>query len=615
MILRSSFIYFLVFLTVSAFSQPSISRVEPSNWWTGMKLNKIEIMVYGPEIANLDPSIDYPGLALEKIIKVENPNYVFLEVLIDESAKPGKVQINFEDQGKLRLSHNWELWEREKAAEDYLGFDNTDVMYLITPDRFANGDPGNDMVAGMLEKPDRAFKGGRHGGDIAGLENSLDYLADMGFTAVWLNPVLENNMEKYSYHGYSTTDYYKIDPRFGTNESYRAFSKKAEEKGIKLIMDIIVNHCGSLHWWMDDLPTKDWLNTWDTMTYTNHLKSSIQDPYVAAVDKKQFVDGWFVSTMPDLNQRNRLMANYLTQMCIWWIEYANLAGIRMDTYPYPDMDYMAEWTEKIMEEYPNFNIVGEEWNEDPAIVAYWQRGKENPNGYSSELKSLMDFPLQMALRDALKEPETWGKGLTKLYTTLAKDFLYAAPNDLVVFPDNHDMARFYAQMGEDVNLLKMGLAYVLTTRGVPQLYYGTEVLMAGPPMRDDGLIRSDFPGGWEGDAVNGFTGEGLSEAQKDMQNWLKRLLNWRKTKGAIHSGKLMHFSPQDGVYVYFRYDENSKIMVILNKNEEDYNLELDRFEEILDTKRLGQEVMTGQTIQLVGSIPLNPKSPMIIELR
>jgi len=597
----------------SLFAQSKIEKVEPPNWWVDMKNPNLQLLVYGENIGELSPTIDYAGVNLAQVRKVKSPNYLFLDLVIDETAQTGKFPIIFKHHNEVVATHTYTLFPREKGAAELQGFNNEDVMYLITPDRFANGDPANDNVAGMREKVDRGNKGGRHGGDIEGIRKNLDYLADMGFTAIWLNPLLENDMEVYSYHGYSTTDFYKVDTRFGSNEAYCQLSKEAKSKGIKLIMDMIVNHCGSFHWWMEDLPMDDWINQWPTYTGTNHKKTLVQDPYASKLDKKIFTDGWFVETMPDMNQRNPLMGNYLIQNSIWWIEYLGLAGIRMDTYPYPDMDYMTEWTERVMAEYPNFNVVGEEWNGDPAIVAYWQKGKENPNGYTSELRSLMDFPIQEATVNAINEPESWGSGWIKLYETLAKDFMYAAPAELVIFPDNHDMMRIYSQVEENYAKFKLANTYFLTTRGVPQLYYGTEILMNSDG--DHGIIRSDFPGGWEGDAINGFTGKGLTNQQKEAQQWTKKLLNWRKTASAIHYGKLVHFIPKDGVYVYFRYDDNQKIMVILNKNTKPYTLELDRFGEALNGVITGTAVMSGQVYDMKKGIKLPEMEALILELK
>ncbi|MEL6674893.1 MAG: glycoside hydrolase family 13 protein [Bacteroidota bacterium] len=595
-------------------AQSPIQRVEPPNWWVGMKEPGLQLMVHGENIANYEVKVAHEGVKLERVIKVTSPNYLFLDLHIAPSAKPGKVALTFAD-GKKTMDYQWELWEREDGSAERKGFSNKDVLYLITPDRFANGDPSNDMVEGMREKPNRKFKGGRHGGDIEGIRQHLDYIADMGFTAIWVNPVLENDMEEYSYHGYSTTDFYKVDPRFGSNESYRSMAREAREKGISLIMDMIVNHCGSLHWWMEDMPSEDWINVWPTYTGTNHRKSLWQDPYASSLDRKIFADGWFVPTMPDLNQRNQEMATYLTQNAIWWIEYLGLSGIRMDTYPYPEQDYMTEWTRRVMEEYPNFNVVGEEWYNDPSIVAYWQRGKQNPNGYTSDLPSLMDFPLQETMARALVTEESWGDGWIDLYERLAQDFMYADPHNLVVFPDNHDMSRIFSQLNEDIDLFNLAMAYTATIRGIPQIYYGTEILMKNPGTTDHGIIRSDFPGGWAGDKVNAASGEGLSKEAKAAQAMMKKLLNWRKSATAVHTGKLIHFVPEESVYVYFRYDAQQKIMVILNKNKGDYELNLDRFAEVLQDAAVGQEVLSGRSYRLEEKLALPPMTPLILELK
>ncbi|MEK7258011.1 MAG: glycoside hydrolase family 13 protein [Bacteroidota bacterium] len=606
--------YFLPFCCIlcgfQLYSQNKIAHIEPPNWWVGMKNPKVQLLLHGSKIGDFNPSIDYPGVRIERVTKVENPNYLFVDLRIGSEAKAGAVKINFTQAGKPVESHTWQLLQREPGAAERKGFDNSDVLYLITPDRFANGDPKNDEVSGLREKLNRSNPGGRHGGDIEGIRTHLDYISDMGFTAVWLNPVLENDMQSYSYHGYSTTDFYKVDPRFGTNEAYRQLAKEANAKGIKLIMDMIVNHCGSEHWWMKDLPTHDWINNAAAYVETNHKKAVLQDPHVSQADLKRFTDGWFVPTMPDLNQRNELMATYLTQNSIWWVEYLGLAGIRMDTYPYPDMNYMAEWTRSLMEEYPNFNIVGEEWHETPAYVAYWQKGKMNPNGYESDLKSLMDFPLQTAMSKALSGNGSWNE----VYNILAQDFLYPNPDDLVVFPDNHDMSRIFAQLREDFAAYQLAHAFVLTTRGTPQLYYGSEFLMTSPAERNDGIIRSDFPGGWAGDPVNGFTGAGLTEKQKTAQDFVRKLLQWRKTATAVHGGKLVHFIPRNGLYVYFRQDDRQRIMVILNKNEAEQTLPLDWFSEMLQGVSNGKNVLDGSVLKMTGEIKVPAKMPLILEL-
>lgn len=607
----TAFVFFAILSAcqLAAGQSPTI-RIEPPNWWVGMKSPSVQVLVHAEGIGDMTPTVRYPGVELERVIRVKSPNYVFLDLKLSPGVVPGVVPFDFGKDGKTLQTHSWPLFARTPGSDAWRGFGNADAIYLLTPDRFANGDPGNDEAKDMKEKPNRSAPGGRHGGDVEGIRQHLDYIADLGFTAIWPMPLVENNMPQYSYHGYAITDFYRVDPRFGTNESFRQLVAEARSKGLKTIIDMVINHCGSEHWWMKDPPSDDWLNNWPSYTETNHRKSVLQDPYASDIDKKTFSDGWFVPSMPDLNQRNPLMANYLTQNSIWWVEYAGLAGIRMDTYPYPDEEYMAEWSKRLMEEYPSLNIVGEEWNERPSTVAYWQQGKDNPNGYRSHLKSLFDFPLQMALAKALTSQDGW---LT-LYETLAQDYLYANPYDLVTLPDNHDMPRFFAQVGEDFGLFANGIAFILTTRGTPQLYYGTEVLMTSPRRRDDGLIRSDFPGGWPGDKTNAFTGEGLGPQQQEAKGFVKKLLRWRQKNSAVQTGKLRHFDPKDGVYTYFRYDDQHRVMVVLNKNEKDAIMPLARFAEMLQGYSTATDVLTGKTYDLGHGLPLRAKTPLVLEL-
>ncbi len=600
----------LFWLNVSA-QQPD--RVEPPFWWAGMKSAYLQLMVHGEKIASADVKINYPGVEVVSVTKVENPNYLFVDLKLDQNVQPGKFEILFSTSGKVTGKYQYELKQREKGSAERAGFGGSDVIYLVTPDRFVNGNPANDQVAGMKEKPNRADKDGRHGGDIRGIINSLDYLQKMGFTAVWLNPVLENNMTQVSYHGYSTTDFYKVDPRYGSNEEYLELNAELDKRGMKLIMDMIFNHCGSEHWWMNDMPMKDWINNYPEYKITTHRRTVNQDPNASEADRHEMTGGWFVPTMPDLNQRNPFMAKYLIQNSIWWIEYAGLEGIRQDTWPYPDKNMMAEWTKKVLEEYPHFNIVGEEWSLNPAIVSYWQRGKVNDDGYHCNLPSLMDFPLQNSVSNGLRNTENWDNGLIQIYESLANDFLYPDAANLVIFPDNHDMSRFYVQVGENPDLLKMGLAFFLTTRGVPQIYYGTEIMMRHEG-NEHGNIRADFPGGWVGDAVNAFTGKGLTDGQKDMQKYISTILNWRKNCQVIHHGKLMHFVPQDGIYVYFRYNENESVMVVLNKNQEMKNIDTSRFHERISGYKTGKEIISGKQLSDISKITVPARSAVIVEL-
>lgn len=601
-------------------SQMKLDRVEPPFWWVGMVNPNLQLMLYGENIEALTPSIAYEGVSITKVSKLENPNYLVLDLMISDQAEAGAFEIELKKGRKTAASYTYTLKDRATGSATRKGFDQSDVLYLITPDRYANGNPANDSLEEMTEKLNRSNPGGRHGGDIKGISDHLDYIGDLGFTAIWLNPVLENNMEAYSYHGYSTTDFFKVDPRFGSNEEYKELVDKAHENDIKVIMDMIVNHNGSFHWWTDDLPTADWYNYQkeymidSNYQNTTHRKSTIQDPYVSKVDLKEFTDGWFVPTMPDLNQRNPFMAKYLIQNSIWWIEYSGVDGIRMDTYPYPDKAFMSDWTCQVQNEFPFFNTVGEEWNLEPEIVAYWQQGKVNPDGYTSCLPSVMDFPLQASLTKGLLTEESNFSGWVDTYVTLASDFLYANPNNLVTFPDNHDMSRFFTQVNENYDLFKLGITYILTTRGIPQLYYGTEILMTNPGTTDHGVIRTDFPGGWEGDAINGFTQVGLNDLQKSNLTFFKTLLNWRKGQSAIHHGKLIHYNPKDGIYVLFRYNNDDKVMIVLSKNPEEQKIDLSRFNEMIAGNESGTEIISGEQLTFDSFLSVPGMGAMVIDL-
>jgi neopullulanase len=601
-------------ISISVFAL-NIDRVEPMFWWIGMKNPTVQLMVHGQDVVSSEISLNYPGVKIKAISHQENPNYVYLDLLISPEARAGTFPIQFKKGKKEVATYTFELKNREPHSADRKGFDCSDVIYLITPDRFANGNPNNDAVAGMKEQPNRNDYNGRHGGDIQGIKNSIDYLSEMGFTAVWLNPVLENNMTRVSYHGYSTTDFYKIDPRFGTNEEYRLLAQTLHQKGMKLMMDMIFNHIGSEHWWMNDIPSADWLNNYPDYKITTHRRTVNQDPHASEADKTAMSDGWFVPSMPDMNQRNPFLLNYLIQNSIWWAEYIGLDGIRMDTYPYPDKFAMAEWTRRMLEEYPHFYMVGEEWSMNAAIVAYWQKDHENRDGYVSYLPGLMDFPMNNAVIQGLKNPESWDGGWITLYEELANDFQFAHPEKLVVFPDNHDMMRFYDQLDNKINLMKLGLVWYATTRGIPQIFYGTEILMTSPGPKEDGKIRADFPGGWMGDKINAFTGEGLSDQQKDIQGFVRKILNWRKGNPVVYSGALRHFAPSDGIYVYFRYNESGKIMVVLNKSPETKSLDTARFAEVMGDCTSGKEIISGENITSLKNIEVPAMQAMIIELK
>ena len=625
---KIKFIVFIFLITISCKTEKQnfisndniqlldlIERVEPPNWWVGMKTKDLELLVYGKSITDLVPKIDDSNIKLNSFDKVKNENYLFLNISILKNAEPDEIEIDFYNGEVIVDKYVFSLLEREKNASNVEGFNNSDVMYLITPDRFANGDPLNDDIKEMYERPNRDYNRGLHGGDIQGVINNLDYIKDLGFTTVWVNPVLENNMKKSSYHGYSTTDYYKVDPRFGSNELFKELSVKSKEKGIKLVMDLIPNHCGSEHWFFKDPPMDDWFNNQSGFKQTSHRRETVQDIHASEIDKREHADGWFVETMPDLNQKNKKMSKYLIQNTLWWIEYAGLSGIRVDTYPYSDKDFMSDWTFAVMDEYPNFNIVGEEWSENPIVISYWQKDKINHDGYVSYLPTLMDFPLQISFTEALLDDFNWGKGFIKPYKVLASDFLYPNPNNLLIFPDNHDMARFYTQVKNDIDLFKMGIVYYSTMRGIPQFYYGTEILMnSDENPGDHGLIRTDFPGGWIGDKINAFNGDGLSIKQLETQKFFKQILNWRKNNNIIHNGKLIQFAPKDGIYSFFRILENKMVWVIFNRNNSSKTLATSRFDELIENHKSAFDVLNKKKISISEKLIINAKSALILAI-
>jgi glycosidase len=591
-----------------------VERVEPPFWFQGYRNTELQLMLYGNGLASLSAETDMEGIRVLRTETGDSPNYLFVYLDIDPAVPPGPFELRLTGGDREEVL-TYELRAKNPDPAHARGFSGADAIYLITPDRFVNGNPGNDNDPALGDPVDRAELCGRHGGDIAGIVDALDYIGAMGFTAIWLNPVLENRMPRCSYHGYSTTDFYAVDPRYGSNAEYEALAETARGKGIGMIMDMIVNHIGTGHWWMDDLPTEDWLNFPELRPITSHVHATTFDPNGSAYDRQAFNDGWFVDTMPDLNQRNPLLADYLTQNALWWIETLGLAGIRMDTHPYPDKEYMAEWSRRVMEEYPEFTIVGEEWHSSPSFVSYWQRGKDNHDGYVSHMPSMMDFPVQAALVEALnQEDPDWGSSWMPIYEKLAHDFEYPAPQDLVIFPDNHDMSRIFTQVNEDEDLFRMAMVFNATMRGTPQIYYGTEILMANRESGDHGLIRSDFPGGWDGDAKNAFTGAGLSEAERDAQAFTRQLLNWRRGAAAVHDGAFMQFVPIGEIYTYFRYDEEDTVMVVLNKNDAPIELPMGRFAERLRGATRARDALTGQELEISGALALPPRSSLVLEI-
>lgn len=598
-------------------SSPQINSVEPPYWWTGMANDTLQIMLSGPRIGLTDTSMKpYEGVSLIESVRLDSPNYLLLYLTVSDTAKPGVLDFTFSD-GKKKAALRYELKERSKAVKAQ-GFDASDVLYLIMPDRFARAGATTDAEASRgLEyavEVDRADLNARHGGNIAGMEQHLGYIDSLGVTAIWVNPVLENDMPGGSYHGYATTDYYRIDPRFGTNGQWRDFVGKAHDRGIKVVMDMIFNHSGSNHPWMKDMPSRDWYNFPDSAVTTNFRLSTLHDPYVSDYDKKRTVDGWFVTAMPDLNQRNPHLRRYLSQNSIWWIEDSGIDGIRMDTYPYADERAMASWIDDVMAEYPGFNIVGECWYANEGGEAYWQRGsKVNPNG-DPRLPTVMDFVLSIKARDAFKGQTDRLEGLNTIYDHLALDYLFPDPTHILTFLDNHDTDRFLLEEPDDLGWWKQAITFLLTSRGIPQIYYGTELLMNGTRAAGgDGNVRRDMPGGFPGDKTDAFTAAGRTDKQNEAFDFIQKLLQWRRGNEPIARGSLKHFMPENGLYVYQRRSGDKEVTVILNGNDSPVTTTMERTLEILPYGSQRRDMLTGETITISPEMTFSPRQILILE--
>lgn len=606
-------ILLLLFSGLILAQQPQ--HLEPPFWWAGMKHSELQLLVHGQDIGYSTPEFNYNGVKLKQTIKVKNPNYLFLDLEISPEATPGSFTIYFMREGKQVYSYDYELHDRKQTSASRQGFGQEDVIYLLMPDRFANGDTTYDSHPDMLEKADRSDPDGRHGGDLQGVMNHLSYFKELGATAVWLNPFLENNQQAYTYHGYAISDLYRVDPRHGSNELFQELVDKAHDKDIKIIMDMIMNHIGSGHYWMDDLPMNDWIHQFDEYTSSNYRANVAVDPHASEYDLRKMKDGWFDTHMPDLNQKNPLLARYLIQNTIWWIEYAGIDGIRMDTQPYPDEDFMADWAEYVMKEYPNFSIVGEAWIGQPSLVAYYQGGKDNFNGYDSHLSHVFDFPGNYAVSSAFNEDNGWDRGLARFYEHLSQDFLYPRPHDLLVFADNHDLSRVYTTMGENMDKLKMAMTYIFTVRGTPVLQYGTEILMTGEEHAGHGKMRKDFPGGWEEDEQNAFTEEGRTEEQNEIFNHIQKLIDFRQSSEVMQTGKLTQFIPGNDVYIYFRHLDDEAVMIAYNNTGENKTVDGERFSEIMDDYKSGENIITGKSIETFDQITVPAMSAMVVKLK
>lgn len=615
-----------------------IDRIEPTNWYVGMKNPSVQLMVYGKDIRSAEVSTNYPGVKIDSLVRLDSPNYLLVYMNIKD-AQPGTMKLCFKT-GKNKTNVNYELKARDMKGEDRQGFTNADVLYMLMPDRFASSGKNLEVKGLNAYKVDRSQPSLRHGGDLEGLRQHLDYFTELGVTALWLTPVLENNSPDHgktsTYHGYATTDYYRVDPRFGANADYRRLVDEAHKKGLKVVMDMIFNHCGFEHPWVKDMPTKDWFNTpeWlypenqkytvktqtmdgEQTTNTKYLQTSykltpVLDPYASKVDLHETVDGWFVPTMPDLNQRNEHLMTYLIQNSEWWIETVGIDGIRMDTYPYADRKGMARWMEVLNEEYPNFNTVGETWVTEPAYTAAWQKDsplqKENSN-----LKTVMDFAFFDRVNQAKnEETDAWWNGFNRIYNSLCYDYLYKDPSHVMAFIENHDTDRFLGET-QDTLALKQALALLLTVNRIPQLYYGTEVLMNGTKQVTDGNVRKDFPGGFPGDTRSAFTTEGRTKAENDMFRWTARLLHWRQGNEVITKGKQTQFIPQNGVYVVARSYNGKNVMTVINGTSKAATMKAERYAEIIGDAQEATNILTGHKINISKDVKLAPRGVMVLE--
>ncbi|WP_456867833.1 glycoside hydrolase family 13 protein [Galbibacter sp. BG1] len=610
---QNSFIITIVFVFLSVSLQAQIKKIEPPFWWSGMQKTELQLMVYGDNISSLTPEID--GLEIKEVKKTENPNYLFVTIET-ENASAKNYTINFKKGKKIVDSKEYALKSRRENSANRKGFDSSDMIYLVMPDRFANGDPTNDSNSALTEKANREEQGGRHGGDIDGIIQHLDYIENLGATAIWSTPLCEDNDAKYSYHTYAQSDVYKIDARYGTNEDYKKLGSELHKREMKLIMDYVVNHWGVEHWMIKDLPTYDWIHQFPGYAQTNYRMSTQMDPNASEIDYKMCMDGWFVKTMPDLNQQNPLVLNYLIQNAIWWIEYANLDGFRVDTYSYNDKEGVATWTKAIMDEYPNFNIVGEIWLHDQAQIAYWQKDSKVGaiQNYNTHLPSVMDFTLHDAVTSVFNEENpSWDKGTIQLYENFVNDFLYPDIDNILVFAENHDTGRIN-QIYENIEDYKLVMTLMATVRGIPQLYYGSEIGMKGDKGKGDGDIRRDFPGGWEGDSNNAFLSSGRTATQNEYFNFTSKLFNWRKNKEVIHSGKTTQYLPENEVYVYFRSNENQTVMVVVNNSSENRSLDLSRFKENLKEAKQGKDIISEKNFSLEEKLEIAGKTSYIIEV-
>ena len=615
--MKELFLSFVLFLSVTTSSNaqlPALERVEPAFWWANMQQPFLQLIVHGNKIAERNVQLEYPGVTLKEVHKVENPNYLFVDLDITAAAKPGTFKLRFTKPGEKEISYSYELKTRNHAAKAQ-GITNKDLVYLIMPDRFANGDKNNDIVKGMQQTTlNRDSMYYRHGGDLQGIIDHLDYLQELGITTLWLNPVLENDQPSASYHGYAATENYRIDRRYGNNELYKKLTDELHKRGMKMMQDLVHNHIGSRHWTMLDLPSKDWVHQWPEFTRSNFKEQPIFDPYAAQADKKLMTDGWFDLHMPDMNQANPYVRNYFTQSHIWWIEYAGVDGFRLDTYGYNDAGYMKEWAEAMKKEYPRLTFFGETFVHGVPNQAVFTQGNTLNHGFDTELQGVTDFQFLWAVSDLVNGKTKAQDGVSGLYNMLSNDFVYQDATRNVIFLDNHDLSRFFSVTNENIPKYKMALACMLTTRGIPQLYYGAEILMKNF-CNPDGLVREDFKGGWAADSVNKFTAAGRTAAENEVFDYLRKLANYRKQHEVLQTGKLMQYVPENGIYVYFRYNDAKTVMVILNANDTPQSLATKRFTERINGFNKALDIITDKEQSITDTISIPANTTLVLELK
>lgn len=590
-----------------------IDHLEPLYWWVGMQNTELQLSVHGENMGLCEAAINYPGVEITKQVKTDNPNYLFVYVNIDPATKPGKFTIQFTKNGKKYTLCKYELKARKENASIKNSFGASDAVYLLMPDRFVNGNYKNDAVKGYIQGVDRSNLGKRHGGDLEGVISKVPYIADLGCTALWITPFFDNNDTEYSYHHYATSDYYKVDPRMGTNQDYKNLADSCHAYGLKLILDVVPNHCGGAHWWCKDKPAKDWFHEWPSYTSSNYRMTAWTDPHASEIDKKILEKGWFAGNMPDLNLENKELFTYLSQMYIWWIEYAGVDGLRVDTYPYNNIHVAAQFIQRFRDEYPAINIVGECWVKTPLEVAYYQSGNNNKDGFDSRLPSVMDFLLKDHLQAAFNEEDSWDFGTARFYAHYAQDFAYPDVNNVMNFLDNHDIDRFSVAVKRDTKKFKMGLAHLLTTRGYPQIYSGTEIMLDGIWGNYEGH-RFDFIGGWKEDARNAFTAQGRTDQENEVFDYMRTLLHFRKNATALHTGKMIQFIPYDGIYVYARTNQEQTVLIITNNNNTEKTVSLDRYKEIIKDYKSGYEVTTNKNYPLHLGLQIPGKTCFVLNL-